>query len=396
MKITKNTNDTLKDSQENLLHITDCDRHVTEPMYIWQEYTEKHLFDQMPIQLELDTDEKRLNRIRVLDIDIRLPPTYMLGEHPILSNWDEDQQIASALAYDESLKERMSATHPEGQLASMDRNLIARAFIFPTFTGYIVNHKDIDAKTSLGYTRGYNRWLTDYCSYNTERLIPVGLISRHDPTSLASQVAAIAKRGWRTITIRPEPILGKTLGDPDYENFWNACEHHNITIALHGGSHLQGTTVGMDRFTSRFSLNACSHPMEAQMAFVTLLESGVFERHPNLRFAFLEAGCSWVPHWLWRLDNICYNEFPSLTRDNIKMLPSEYFKRHCWVAVEIGEPLKDTLDFIGHEKLIFGSDYPHPDHLHFDLTNIASEMPELSSKQLKDILEDNPKALFSL
>ena len=81
---------------------------------------------------------------------------------------------------------------------------------------------------------------------------------------------------------------------------------------------------------------------------------------------------------------------------NIKMKPSEYFKRQCWVSVEIGEPIKDTLDIIGHEKLIFGSDYPHPDHLRFDVNEIAMNMPELSKNQLDDILYNNPRKLFGI
>ena len=152
----------------------------------------------------------------------------------------------------------------------------------------------------------------------------------------------------------------------------------------------------MDRFDNRFCLHACSHPMEAQMAFISLLEAGVLERYPNLQFAFLEAGCSWVAYWLWRLDNICFDEFPSMVEKNIKMKPSEYFKRQCWVSVEIGEPIKDTLDIISHEKLLFGTDYPHPDHLHFDINEIAMNMPELTKKQLDDILYNNPSKLFGI
>jgi len=375
--------------------IIDCDRHVIEPLDMWAEYTEKNIFLETPVTLMFESEKEQKERNERLNIDISLPPTYKIGNHSILSNWEESQQVASAVINNQSKKERKSATHPNGQISSMNETNIDQAYIFPTFAGYITNHKEINVRTSLAYTQAYNRWLTDYCKYESKRLKGVGLVSRHDPSRLTSQVEDILKRGWKTITIRPEPIFGKTLGDPCYEPFWQACEYHNIIIAFHGGTHLQGSTVGMDRFSSRFSLHACSHPMEAQMAFVTLLESGVLERHPRLRFAFLEAGCSWVPHWLWRLDNICYNEFPSLTKDTIKMPPSEYFRRHCWVAIEIGEPLTDTLKFIGHEKLIFGSDYPHPDHLHFDLNNIENELPELSTEQLNDILKENPKELFS-
>jgi predicted TIM-barrel fold metal-dependent hydrolase len=201
--------------------------------------------------------------------------------------------------------------------------------------------------------------------------------------------------GWRCVTLRPEMIMGRSLAHPDYKAFWAACEQHDVAVAFHGGTHLTAPTVGTDRFTSRFGLHACSHPMEAQMAFVSLLESGVFERHPSLRFAFLEAGASWVPHWLWRLDNICYPEFQELTSEAVTMLPSEYFKRQCWVAVEIEEPcLRQVVEAVGISQLLFGTDFPHPDHLHFDISNITESCPDLSHNELKAMLETNPTRFF--
>ncbi|CAM4197703.1 amidohydrolase family protein [Pseudoalteromonas byunsanensis] len=381
--------------QNNNFNIIDCDRHVIEPLQMWDDYLPK---DEKIKKISLSFDNPEAQKQRVLNgyPDISIPPTYLIGEKPILSNWDIDQQVASALVNAQSIKERKSATNPVDQVASMDETSVAQALIFPTFANYIVNHQHVDSHTSLAYAKAYNNWLQDYCSYSTERLFPVALISRHDSSTLVEQVKEVALLGWKAVVLRPEPIMGKNLGHPDNEAFWATCAELDIVVTFHGGTHLQGQTVGMERFNTRFSLHACSHPMEAQMAFIDLLESGVFERNPNLKTAFLEAGCSWVAHWLWRLDNICYNEFPSLTKNNIKMLPSEYFKRHCWVGLEIGEPIADTLNIIGHQKLIFGSDYPHPDHLHFDLASIQDEMPILSTEQIRDILENNPKALFGL
>ncbi|KAF7764208.1 hypothetical protein PCIT_b0143 [Pseudoalteromonas citrea] len=382
--------------KNKIYKIIDCDRHVIEPIEIWKHYLSSYLDGIPKIELSFDNEMKLSERVSQGFPALSLPPIYKIAGEPILSNWNIEQQVATALINSQSIKERKSATNPVDQLKSMDDTNVSQALIFPTFANYIVNHKDLDSRSSLAYAEAYNKWIRDYCAHNQKRLLPVGLISRHDTSTLVEQVQTIASFGWKSVVLRPEPILGKSLGHPDNDDFWKACSDLGIIVSFHGGTHLQGNTVGMDRFSTRFSLHACSHPMEAQMAFVSLLEAGVLERNPSLKLAFLEAGCSWVAHWLWRLDNICYNEFPSLTKESITMLPSEYFKRHCWVGVEIGEPLKDTLESIGHKKLIFGSDYPHPDHLHFDLTEIAQKLPELNNKQLTDILENNPKALFDL
>ena len=377
--------------------IFDCDRHVIEPLAMWEEYTEKSILKNHPIRLESDNIEKQLKRVLTHRINVSLPPTFSIGDYPILSNWGDVIQIASALLKEERQQDIKRAVSPAGQLEAMDASSVHWAQILPTFTSYIVNHNKLSTEGSLGYAKAYNRWLSDYCAHNTDRLLGVGIVSRHDSKRLKSQVEDIVNRGWSAITIRPEPILGKSLGHPDYESFWQACEYHRISVVFHGGTHLQGATVGMDRFTNRFSLHACSHPMEAQMAFVTLLEAGVFERHPKLKFAFLEAGASWVPHWLWRLDNICYPEFPTLIKDNIKMPPSEYFKRQCWVAVEIGEPcLRQVVNSIGCEKLLYGSDYPHPDHSHLVNSDIAKQLPDLTATERHCMLEDNGKVFYGL
>jgi predicted TIM-barrel fold metal-dependent hydrolase len=279
---------------------------------------------------------------------------------------------------------------PNTQLESMDLSNINSAAIFSTFAGFIVNHSELPADVSLAYADAYNRWLKDYCDFDSDRLKAVGLISRHDPKNMVEQLEKIVENGWTSIPLRPEVILGRVLGHEDYNDFWAACEKHNIAVAFHGGTNLHAPTAGTDRFTSRFAMHACSHPMEAQMAFVSLLESGVLERHPRLKFAFLEAGASWVPHWLWRLDNICYPEFPTLVEENIKMLPSEYFKRQCWVGIELGEPcLREVINVIGHDKLLYGSDFPHPDHLHFTTEDIAQQLSELDENELQAVLEQN-------
>jgi hypothetical protein len=46
----------------------------------------------------------------------------------------------------------------------------------------------------------------------------------------------------------------------------------------------------------------------------------------------------------------------------MKLLPSEYFARQCWISFEIDEPsLPALLPVLGEERAVWGSDYPHHD-----------------------------------
>ncbi len=374
------------------MKILDSDRHVMEPLDLWGKYVDKHIFDQYPITFNAGGDEfeDKLNYNSGVNLNFKLPPLYCVAGISLLKNWSMDIRIATSLRSEYGRSERAKAMMPDSQMLSMNDSNIHCAAIFSTFAGYIVSNDKIPANVSLAYADAYNRWLKDYCDYDSDRLKAVGLISRHEPKNMVEQLEKVIENGWTSITLRPEVIAGRVLGHEDYNDFWSACEKHNIAVAFHGGTNLHAPTAGTDRFTSRFAMHACSHPMEAQMAFVSLLESGVLERHPRLKFAFLEAGASWVPHWLWRLDNICYPEFPTLVEENIKMLPSEYFKRQCWVGIELGEPcLREVIDVIGHDKLLYGSDFPHPDHLHFTTEDIAQQLNELDEKELQAVLEQN-------
>ena len=51
---------------------------------------------------------------------------------------------------------------------------------------------------------------------------------------------------------------------------------------------------------------------------------GLLERFPRLKFAFMEAGCGWVPYWMERLDE--HFEFLQPTVPWLTKPPSEYMK----------------------------------------------------------------------
>ncbi|BCI88156.1 hypothetical protein NIIDMKKI_33620 [Mycobacterium kansasii] len=57
----------------------------------------------------------------------------------------------------------------------------------------------------------------------------------------------------------------------------------------------------MDRFTNYIQVHCISFPFDQMTAMTALVSGGVFERHPQLRVAFLEAGAGWVPFFIDRL-----------------------------------------------------------------------------------------------
>ena len=105
-----------------------------------------------------------------------------------------------------------------------------------------------------------------------------------------------------------------------------------------------------------------SHPFEQMMAMMALICGGVLERHPALKVGFFEAGCSWAPYWISRLDD--HFEHPKLGRymEGLTMRPSEYFERQCVVSCDPGDPtIPLAVEGLGANKILFATDYPHFD-----------------------------------
>ena len=102
-------------------------------------------------------------------------------------------------------------------------------------------------------------------------------------------------------------------------------------------------------------------PLEQMLALGSFCGGGVLARHPKLRVAYLEANCSWLPWLLWRLDEGWEREGDVWAPD-LKMAPSEYFKRQCVVSVEPDEAtVKQVIEYMGGKHVVFSTDYPHGD-----------------------------------
>jgi predicted TIM-barrel fold metal-dependent hydrolase len=119
-------------------------------------------------------------------------------------------------------------------------------------------------------------------------------------------------------------------------------------------------TAGIDRFDSFFFQHIVSHPFEQQLTCLSLLAGGVLERFPRLQIAFMESGTGWLPYWLDRMDE--HYEHLGWMVPEITMLPSEYFRRQCFISSEAGDAhVARTAERIGADRILFASDFPHYD-----------------------------------
>lgn len=353
--------------------IIDADSHVYEPHSLWKTYLEPafhHLAPTTDLKIQ---GESVMNKSSQMLIDEGVKQ--VKRSHPL------------------SFAQEFN---PESQVQAMYRMGVDIAFIYPTHFSWISGVDTMPSPQVGAYVRAYNNWLRDFCSYNPAILKGVGVVNLHAPEEMVTESRRIADFGWKAVYLRPNPVKGRLLSDPAYEPFWTECEKLDIAVSLHETTHSRVPSAGADRFHSRFALHACSHPMEQMMALLALIEGGVLERHPQLRVGFLESGCGWLPYWLWRLDRE-YEDLQWEVGDRVKMKPSDYFRRQCFIAVEPSETyLPKLLEELGADNLIFGSDYPHMDHKPDVVADMVALEGRLSRKVLQKILWENPRRFYGL
>ena len=352
--------------------IIDADSHVIEPPAMWGQYLEPKFREFAPSA----------------DMKIKGEPISQKISPQVQAEGNKQMMQAHPHAY-------LNRYNPESHVQSMTQMGIDVAFIYPNYGLWLFAIDSLPAEVMGAFVRAYNTWLyEEFCSYDPARLKGVAAVNQHDPEDMVKELHRSANLGWKAVFLRPNPVKGRILSDPAYEPFWAACEDLDMAVGIHEGHWSRLPTTGADRFNTRFALHACSHPMEQMMALLALIEGGVLERHPQLRIGFLESGCGWLPYWLWRLDEE-YQVTPWEVKDRVRLMPSEYFRRQCFIAVDPSEPyLSQLIDYIGSDNIIFGSDYPHMDHKPDIVSQIVQLEKDLAKETVEKILAYNPTRFY--
>jgi predicted TIM-barrel fold metal-dependent hydrolase len=380
------------------LRLLDSDRHVIEPIEMWKEYLPPEYKDGAPYEEIIAPEETLEQRLARLGPKGMLPitPTLMLDGEPAWNRFSERAMVELAWSIAQRTVAYAQGITPSHHLRTMKETGMDVAFLYPTMGLCLLRIDGMEPARATAFARAYNHWLRDFCRADPERLRAVGALCLHEPEALPGEVEHIASFGWKAVVIPPNPVGGRTLAHPAYEPFWSTCERLSISVSLHEGSNVRLPTAGAERFTSRFALNASSHPLEQMLAILTLIEGGVLERHPRLRVGFFEAGCGWLPYWLWRLDNT-YQFMGGEVAENVRMKPSEYFRRQCFIAVEPEEPgILEVIRLLGTDNLLFGTDYPHADHGDDIVDHLMGLRAVLPEDTLRKLLWDNAARYYGL
>jgi predicted TIM-barrel fold metal-dependent hydrolase len=312
-----------------------------------------------------------------------------LGDQRRLRNWDSDLRSAQQ--------------EEDGIVAEVLFPNTVPPF-FPSFVLFAPPPPPDEYEHRLAGIRAHNRWLVDWCNEYPERRAGIGQIFLNDVDDALADVRWIKEHGLRggilLPNIPPDVTWVKPLYDPCYEPLWSLCEDLGVPIHSHGG-------IGCPDY-GPYPVSMLLYMTEvgfySQRPFTHLLLSGVFERHPRLKFVMTEMGAAWLPPLLDRLDTMLATIRQTGATGELRfnqdhILPrtaSEYFSQNCWVGLSTpSKPDRSAIARLGTDRIMWGSDYPHDEGTYpFSRENLRAIFAGTEPAQLRQILSENAARLF--
>jgi len=376
---------------KNGFKVMDSDMHVQEPFDLWLNYIDPAYKDRAPIgtteylsdlHLVHDGQVVSRDRKRVVEDDIVRDQGERYGRLELFEEYDE------------------RGWGSDVQLEAMDKEGVDVTVLYPT-RGLVAHAKEYDDDgLAAAVSRAYNDWLADLCAPAPERMYGAAMLPAQCVEAAVEEVKRTRQEyGFRAVFLRPNPVRGRNWNNPVYDPLWAECQRQDVAVGFHEGIPCMLPVAMGERFAGIhediwLTEHVASHAIEQMYACLSMIAGGVCERFPELRIAFLEGNCSWLPFWLWRMDEH-YEVRERKLKKHLPLPPSEYFKRQCFAGVEADEALAvNVFDWMGDSNLVFSTDFPHADSRFPHAVDTLLEQPFPEESKGK-ILWDNCARLYA-
>jgi predicted TIM-barrel fold metal-dependent hydrolase len=259
---------------------------------------------------------------------------------------------------------------PAGRVAIMDAQGVDHAFVYPTLANLVEQGVERDPELTHAIIHSLNQWIHETWTFDYHhRIFATPVITLGIVEEAIKELEWVLERGARVILMRPAPPEGfkghRSFGLPEFDPFWARVQEAQIPVCIHAALSIiepyinlwepSDSTNAFER--SAFKRVAAGH-RDIEDAIAALVCHGAFSRFPELRVASVENGTEWVPFLLERLERV-YRQTPNHFAEH----PLDVVKRNVYFHPFWEDNLRRLADRVGVERVLFGSDFPHPEGL---------------------------------
>ena len=334
--------------------------------------------------------------IEVIDADGHITETEEQLKEFLEAPYSKRSSIYPVDQWDRSLGGKLGTRARDAQkwLDAMDSGGVSTAVLFPTagLSHGWVREPDL----AVAVAKAYNNFVAEKFQKVSPRLKGVALVPLQDvPEAVKEARRAIKELGLVGIML-PAVGLRKPLGHEDYWPVYEEAEKLDCMVGVHAtvrGPHY----FAADLFDQFIEVHTLSHAFAQMMQMTSIIFRGVMDRFPGLRIAFMEAGCSWAPYWMGRM-NEEWEKRAEVEAPLCKKKPSDYVRSgRVYLHAEDYEPLVGaTAQLLGHQVLYYASDWPHWDSEFPENIDKLSRREDLSKEARVWLMAETAKRLYKL
>jgi predicted TIM-barrel fold metal-dependent hydrolase len=325
-----------------------------------------------------------------------------------------------------------SLWEPQARMKDYDDRLgIEQQVVLPQFSGWWSYLLEADLACEMA--RSHNEALLRLTKQYPGRILAVALIPLQDVSRSIREMEWAKENGFCSVVLdKVFPVADHPYSEPlgsrrDLWPFFKRAEELSMPIYLHNVQH--GHRISNLSPFQRDGLYIFA-PQEGQMSLVSLFTSGLLDEFPGLQFIFTEAGTSFIKplvQWLDRvldrppvdyddqeepLSNRTLTKVGERLRRARALYPADifleknqkpasyYFRNNFYFTIETEEPeLVEAIEFLGAERFLFATDYPHDDpggRMKFEDVRLLRENPGISEDGKELIRWRNATQLFGL
>jgi predicted TIM-barrel fold metal-dependent hydrolase len=291
---------------------------------------------------------------------------------------------------------------PAPRLELMDEQGLDRTLMFPTLASLVEERMRDDPELTHVAIHALNQWLYETWQFDYEgRIFTTPVITLPIVEQAIAELEWVVERGAKVVLVRPAPVPGfrgpRSFALPEFDPFWKRVVELDVLVALHSSD------SGYDRFANEwvgsqtemlpfqpqaFRMLQAWRPVEDAVS--SLICHGALSRFPALKVAVIENGSSWVAPLLKAMADAWKKMPQDFPEDPVAVL-----KRQVHISPFWEEDLNELADLIGEDRVLFGSDYPHPEGL-ADPTSYVDELTGASDERVRKIMGGNLARLMGL
>jgi predicted TIM-barrel fold metal-dependent hydrolase len=284
---------------------------------------------------------------------------------------------------------------PAPRLELMNEMGIQRSLMFPTLASLLEERMRDDPELIHVVVHALNEWLHETWQFDYKsRIFTVPVISLPIVDKAIEELNWVYERGARAVLVRPAPVPGwggsRSFALPEFDPFWKRASELGVLIAMHSSD------SGYSRYSQDWEGSRNEHlPFIANVfrmvgewrpvtdAVASWVCHGALFRHPELKVAVIENGSAWLTPLLDELAE-AYKKMPEGFLGN----PVEEVRNRIHISPFWEEDLAELSSIVGVERVLFGSDWPHPEGL-ADPIRYVDELTKLTEPDQAKIMGGN-------